>query len=144
MTPPVTNLKRDFSALILDLDDEPVRPQLTVQRVSQALNALIPNLPDDPGAAKLALAKALQEAGDKPLTLGAAASAALLDSYPDEKDLSATERTDRLLLAMRVHKGGAIEITPEERDKMKRLLGKHWLGSLVAPRAWIMLETEPA
>src|SRR5262245_6029169 len=69
----------------------------------------------------------------QPLTLCDAAISALTSGYEDERNLDAVERARRFRLATRM-KPGMVKIDSEERDLLKRLIGKHFIDNLIAPQ----------
>ena len=133
-------MKRDFSAQILDLDDQPVRVGATVESLSQAIAAMLPKLSAEQVKEFDA---ALSAAAGKALTLASACSSALLAAHQDESNLGDDERIARMELARKIHKGGVIDITATERDRIKPLLKKRFGGILIPVVAGELLETAP-
>lgn len=107
-------MRRDFTQLILDLHDKPVRMQTG------------PN-PED-----------VTE-----MTLGAIAMNALLGTYEDERSLTGKEKAERMQLALKINKRPSeADLTAEQLAKLKELIGKAY-GPLIVGRAYELLEMEP-
>ncbi len=139
-----TKLVRDFDQKLTDFDGTPIRLGGNADGMLKAVNDLLKLISseveraDMPDKAK----EIVKEAFGVEEDLASVAIAGLVAPHegekPDEK-----ERIRRFELARRLHKGGEQEITPEERDLIKKLIGKRFNGSLIAPMAWEMLETDP-
>ena len=125
--------KRDFGQTVNSIDGEPVRAGMSLQSVATALIAM-------PRDLRAAFEAELDKAAKQPLTLAVAAINALQSPYEDEKSLDAVERMKRFQLALRVNKGGMVKISTEERDKIKKLIYKYYLGSAIAPVCDMLLE----
>lgn len=78
------------------------------------------------------------EAG-KDFTLGSAVLVALLASFPDDREISGTQKASRFKLALRVEKGGCLEVTSDEVVEMKKVVGKAY-APLVVGRAYEVLD----
>ena len=133
-------MKRDFDAAIRDLNKEAVRAGATLEVAMAAINAAWPVMSSK---ARTVFNGALQKATGAPPTLRMVCISALMAAYPDEPNLSADEAIKRMALARRVHRGGVIEIAPEERDLMKQLIRKRYGGVLIPVVAGELLEAEP-
>ncbi len=137
--------KLDFSPEVKDLEGIAVIIGAD-QRVLQTLDAVTVDWSDDQKADAF---KKMHEIIGKPLTIASACIGALLGAYDDEKSLGDQERIRRYELARTINKGGEVEFNTTERDLIKKLVGKRYQGSLVAPVVWEMLEgadkvSEPA
>lgn len=76
------------------------------------------------------------------LTLGVAACEALLSSYPGEDNLSGNEKADRWALAISIKRSnGPLEISRENVDKLKELIGKRF-PAMVVGQAFDLLAKE--
>lgn len=137
----MANLKRDFSAPILDIKGKPLHGNGSVEAMTKALDLAISKVPE---AEQEALSAALSIILGEPLTLGAAVAHALTAAAPDEPGLAPGEAEKRLNLALRLVDGGVVEITPEERGLMKRRAGKAYRGALVPGRVAMLLEGDAA
>jgi hypothetical protein len=127
---------QDFSTQLNDLDGTPIVLGLDPQ-FGQVLAGFISALPKDQATE---LVKRSNEIFGKPATLGGICVAALLAPFEDEKGLPDRERMTRYELARRINKAGTQEFSAEDRDLMKKLVGKRYLGSLLAPTVWELLE----
>ncbi len=134
-------MKRNFDEVILDLDGIPVRCEASPQTLLAAINDVWPQLAPD---IQTALGKALDAHAGPALTLRTACLGALMGAYEDERNLSDDERMARMELARRIHKGGVQDIEPKDRDRIKPLLKKRYIGILVPVVAAELLETEAA
>lgn len=76
---------------------------------------------------------------EKPLTLGAVSTEALLAVFQDEQSLPGEEKAKRYELAMRILKGGRLELSVEEAAELKRLIGKAF-APLIVGQAFRMIE----
>lgn len=132
-------VQRDLSELVLDLDGLPIRIGSTIEGLLTAINKTMSSAPPE---VQEKMRAALMEVADAPLTLGRAASGALIAVLPEDRSTEA-ERMDRLLLAMKLHAGGTVEITPQERDLVKRCVWKRYPGALIAPRVCMLIERAP-
>lgn len=65
-------------------------------------------------------------------------TAALLGSYPDEKELAGTEKVARFRLAVRIE-SGSDKFSAEEISLIKKLVAKAYVP-LVVGRAWELLD----
>jgi len=74
-----------------------------------------------------------------PLTLGGVALRALTAQFEDERNLSGEEKFARGELALRVHKGGRIDVSAEDIATIKKLIAKGY-GPLIVIRAWSMID----
>lgn len=74
-----------------------------------------------------------------PLTLGIVAANALL---ADEKGLTGTQKIERFELAKKIYSGGSLELSEEERVRIKELVEKNY-PPLVYARVIELLETNP-
>lgn len=134
-------MKRDFSEQILDLDESPVRPGSSLEAFARALNAVFPFLLKE---SQDALNTALEKEMGKPMTLGSACVGALMGVYQGEENMDDGARLARMTLAVKINKGGVVDIEPDERDLVKPLLKKKWAGSILIPVvAAQLLEKEP-
>lgn len=75
------------------------------------------------------------------ITLRSIAIGALMASYKDEQDISGDEKLSRYELAVKINKGGKVEITAEEISKLKKLIGKGF-NVLAVGQAYKLLEAE--
>jgi hypothetical protein len=73
------------------------------------------------------------------LTLKSVCLNALMSQFPDEAHLPGEKKVERLALAMRIHEGGELEMTPEDAAELKRLIGKAFWHPLTVGRAWDIL-----
>ncbi|MFA5898623.1 MAG: hypothetical protein WC829_05865 [Hyphomicrobium sp.] len=133
-------LKRDFSAPILDLDNKPILPGATMEGLQKALGIAFDGVPEDK---RDEVRKAAEAALNAPMTLGAVCAQALTSPGADKQPLPEGVATTRLALALKVNAGGTIEITTAERDLLKDLVGKFYLGAVVPGRVAMLLEDAP-
>lgn len=133
-------MKRDFSAPILDLDGEPISLGLTPQAITRALDTVIADIPAEVVAR---LKVAIEKETGKPLTLGSVVVQALMAPHKGEEDLGGDERIARMELARKVNKGGTIEISAADRDRIKPLVKRLFQGPLVYVTASELLEQDP-
>lgn len=134
--------KQNFKMVLKDFDDNPLRaggdPAL-VTAVNRAMTALGEKMSEEFG-------KQLDEIFGKPQTLGALCITAILSTHEDEKNLGEQERMRRFELGRRISKAtkpekdGFMEFNTEERDLIKKLVGKRYQGHLVPPLIWEALE----
>lgn len=76
------------------------------------------------------------------LTLGTAACEALLSSYQGEDNLSGNEKADRWAIAISIKRAnGPLEISRENIDKLKELIGKRF-PAMVVGQAFDLLAKE--
>lgn len=123
-------MKRNFDEQILDLDNEPVRRDASLEAFTRALNAVFPFLPKE---SQDALNTALEKEMGKPLTLGSACVSALMTVYQGEEKMEDSVRLARMDLAVKINAGGVLDIEPDDRDLIKPLLKKKWAGSILIP-----------
>lgn len=121
-------MKRNFDEQILGLDGEPVRLGMTVEVIARAIATFLSQMTPEQTAAFNAI---LDKQAKKPLTFGASCVTVLMGAYQDESGLPLPERAKRMELAIRINKGGVQEITPEDRDMIKPLLIKGFMGILI-------------
>ncbi len=131
--------KIDFGQAIKSMKGVPLRIGATLhtQTLSSVLG-IISNAGAEPAQLQKILDKLDKDIG-APLTLCECAVSALGQHYPDEQNLDAGERMKRFRLALRL-KPSMVKITAEERDLMKKLIGKFYLDHVIAPQCWLMLE----
>lgn len=134
-------MKRNFDEKILDLDGMPVIVGSSVAVLLRALDSVLATLPAD---LKQSFTDAIAAQAGRPLTLATACSSALMGAYDDERLLDASTRIKRMELARKVHAGGIVDITPEDRDMIKPLLMKCFAGILVPVVAGELLEKDAA
>jgi hypothetical protein len=130
-------LRLNFDTKVLDLDGAPIRLGPSHAAIVEAINAVTSGFSAKDQAAigaKLDLHFGREE------TLKTLAVAGLLGVYDDERNLGDEERIRRYELAKRINKGGEQSFNTTERDLMKKLVGKRFLGPLVAPIVWEALE----
>ena len=132
-------MRRNFDELIRDLDGEPVRVGASAQSLAKAINAIWPKLSAE---VQQELAKAMDEAAGKPLTLGYVCVSVLMGAYQDEQALGMDERIKRAELARRINKGGVQDVTVDDLTKIKPLLIKGFNGILVPVVAGELLEKD--
>lgn len=129
-------LTRNFNTHIVNFDEEPVRITADPQ-IAKVINLAMKDVPEE---SKDIIFKNLDEMFGKPSTLGDLCQQALLTD--DEK--GDQERVRRFELARRIHKGmkkeGQVEFNTEERDLLKKVIGKRFTGCLVPPICWELLE----
>lgn len=101
----------DFSAVLTDIDGAP-----------------IPDCPSGTNCAER-----------PPLTLGRLAMNVLTATYPDEKTLSGEDKFKRGELALRVYKGGKVNLSVEDIAEIKGLVAKAY-GPLIVRKAWPLLD----
>jgi hypothetical protein len=131
------NLRRDFSATILDLEGNPVRVGATVPGLLAVINRMAAELNEEQRAK---LQKLVDEETGKPLTLGRAAADALTEPLRGEESLDGTEKLTRLGLALMVNAAGVVEINTDQRDKIKQCVNKRYAGALIVGRVWELME----
>jgi len=78
-----------------------------------------------------------------PLTLGIVSLRALTAQFDDDKNLSGEDKFKRGELALRVYKGGVIDLTAEDIATIKKLVAKGY-GPLIVVKAWMMLDPQSA
>jgi hypothetical protein len=86
------------------------------------------------------LAERLEKVWGAEQTLATICVSALLAAHEEEKKLGDDERIRRFELSRRLNKGGLQEFNDKERDLLKKVVGMRFLGSLVPPTVWEMLE----
>lgn len=128
---------RNFSAPILDIHNNPVRPGPSAEAMTRAINRVAPEMPADLQAK---LAEAINAECGQPLTLADVAVESLMTPYQGEDQLPMTERLQRMKLAQKLVEGGEVDITPDERERIKTLAIKRYAGPLVPCRIEEMLE----
>lgn len=128
-------MKRDFSQTILDLQDKPLVDGMSFEALQRACKRLSQD------AAK-ELTERLAEESARPLTLGAAVASALIAPNDDDAKSELDVKVKRMHLALKIVNGGEVEITPDERDLMKRMVNKRYGGALVPARCADLLEGE--
>lgn len=122
--------KLDFSTKLCGLDGEVLRSGFGA--LAAPLTLAVNSCSGDFSAEqKEALGKKLDKAFGKEMTLGSAAADSLLAGYEDEKNLGAEEKIRRYELAKRFSKGGVQEFNTTERDLIKTLVGKNFVGPLI-------------
>lgn len=132
-------MKRNFDEIVCDLDGAPVQTGMSAEAFHAAMLTIWEQLPQplkDTYNAKL------NEQGMLPLTLGRACVKALLGAYDEEKNMDDIVRVGRMELARKIHKGGVIDIEPKDRDMIKPLIKKMFLGVMVPVLLWEMLEKD--
>ena len=132
-------MKRNFDLPILNLDGKPVLSGVNVDTVLAAITEFLPSLTTDQ---QDAFSKILESKSLEPMTLRSTSIGAIMGNYDEDKNLSDEKRIARLELARKIFVGGLIEITPAERDEIKRLLPKKWAGVLVPVVAGELLEQD--
>lgn len=85
------------------------------------------------------LGNGLPAKGGKVLTLGEVACEVLQAQFQDEANLSAQEKYKRYGLALKLAPGGEVDLTIEEAELLKRLIGKG-CSALVMGRSFDMFE----
>jgi hypothetical protein len=128
--------KLDFSLKIQDLDGQAIRLGAD-PRVLAEVNLIAPELEQEP---REKLAERLDKVWGAEQTLATICVAALLAPHEQEKGLGDDERIRRFELSRRLNKGGLQEFNDKERDLLKKVVGMRFLGSLVSPTVWEMLE----
>lgn len=136
----VTKIKRDFDAQVLDMYGHDAQVQPRENAMARALQRFAE---EGDATAVAHLNRIFKEEERKPMTLAIACAEALGGAYEDEKGMAMDTRMERFKLSQRILEGGIVELTTEERDKIKALLTKRFPGSVIAPRCAILLETEP-
>jgi len=88
--------------------------------------------------------KGEQKTADKDLTLLSAAVIALLETYPDERNLPVKEKLERGELASKVFNSDAdgLDLNAEEIALIKKLIGKCF-GVLIVWQTNFLLENKP-
>jgi len=81
----------------------------------------------------------MTDATGAPATLGAVAVIALTGNYADEPQLAGEEKFARYELALRMVRGGVVELTVDQLAKIKALIGKG-LGVAAVGAAWSAIE----
>jgi hypothetical protein len=76
-----------------------------------------------------------------PVTLGDVAATALLNSYPDERDITGDEKVKRFDLAVLAKGGKPVDLTAENVAKIKQLIAKSY-GPLIVGRAYAILDPD--
>lgn len=132
-------MKRNFSKEITNLSGVAMTEGASLESVLAAVRSVWPALSTE---VRDQFDKALKDVGAKPLTLAAACCTALLGAHEDERSLAGDVRSKRYRLAGKIHGGGVVEITADERDMIKPLLFKTYAGSLVPVVAADLLEGE--
>ena len=129
---------RNFSAPILDLNDVPMKvgvspeAQAFLECIWAALLKLSPNQAE-------ILQKDIDALTGKTVTLGLACSVALMSPLDGDKPLSPVESSDRLALALKVGRGGDVDVTTDEIVLFKERVAKRY-GTLIGGRAYDLLE----
>lgn len=87
--------------------------------------------------------------GEKSVTLGSAAVAALMQSYQDEHGITGEEKFQRFALAQRVWGATLVDASSEDVARIKLLVGKFFGPAVVGPaykaldgKAWVS-STDP-
>lgn len=83
--------------------------------------------------------KPIKDENEKEITLKSIAVGALMASYPDEQNLSGEEKFKRYNLAVKINKGGEIEVSAEDISDLKKLIGKGF-SVLAVGSAYKLLE----
>jgi hypothetical protein len=85
--------------------------------------------------------QALKEPTDEqtPVTLGRAASSALVQPYQDEASLPGAEKVQRWQLACRVRSAAALDLPAEDIALIKKCVAKMY-SPLIVGQAWQMLD----
>jgi len=76
-----------------------------------------------------------------PLTLGSAAMRALVATFEDDKNLPGEEKFKRGELALRVYKGGTVDLSAEDVALIKKQMAKGY-GPIVVLRTWKLIDPE--
>lgn len=122
--------KLDFSTQLRGLDGEVLRGGFGA--LAAPLTAAVNKVSEGFSAEQKAeLGKLLDKAFGKEMSLANAAADSLLAGYEDEKNLGGEEKIRRLDLARRFCKGGVQEFNTTERDLIKQLVGKNFIGPLI-------------
>lgn len=95
-------------------------------------SAVLRNLDGEP----LMRQSQMADAQAQPMTLANAACDALI--IPDSQQQSGDEKAAQFALAMKIVKGGEVEITPEQATLIKKRIGAAF-GPLVVGRAYELL-----
>ncbi len=132
-------MKRNFSAVVTDLDGQAVKAGPTVDGVLRAVNTVWADIPAD---VQTKLAEAIEKEAGKDLTLSSVCTSALMGVYDDDKNISDDERVARMELARRIHKGGVVDIEPKDRDRIKPLIKKRFGGILIPVVSCELLEQD--
>ncbi len=132
-------MKRNFSAVVTDLDGQAVKAGPTVDGILRAVNTVWADIPAD---VQTKLAEAIEKEAGKDLTLASVCTSALMAAYEDDKSLSDDERVARMELARRIHKGGVVDIEPKDRDRIKPLIKKRFGGILIPVVSCELLEQD--
>lgn len=134
-------MNRDFSKRITDLSGDAIPQGISVEGINRAINTIWAELSQE---TKDKLVAELEKAGNAPLTLASACCTALLAPFEDERSSPppGDVRVKRYRLAGKIHAGGVVDITADERDMIKPLLFKAFGGSLIPVVAADLLETD--
>jgi hypothetical protein len=107
-------LSIDFTAVLRDFDDRPIRDEI-------------------------AMASAGTGAAPIDLTLGRAAAHALCASFEDERNISGEKKFERGMLAVKVRDATDVELKSEQVTIIKQALAKLY-GPVVIYRAYPLLD----
>lgn len=136
----MARFKLDFNVALKDFDEKPIRAGgspdiiLAVNEVTQGLTADVQKQIGDK----------LDAVFGKEMTLLDCSLGCLQGAYEDEKNLGEQERMRRFELSRRIYKASKksepVEFNNEERDLIKTLSRKRFLGSLVSSLISELLE----
>lgn len=130
----------DFNIVLKDFEDKPLRSGGSPD-IIEAINTVTGSLTAD---VQKQIGEKLDLVFGKELTLVAVSMASLQGAYDDEKNLGEQERMRRFELSRRIFKtakkGEPVEFNNEERELIKTLSRKRYLGALVSPMISEMLE----
>lgn len=80
----------------------------------------------------------LSAADKSPLLLKQVCTIALTGNLPGDDRVGGEEKFNRYKLAMKIHDGGEVELTPEEAAKIKHVIGLAY-GPVIVGRAFEVL-----
>jgi hypothetical protein len=75
-----------------------------------------------------------------PLTLGRAAAAALTTPVQGVAQSSGADHLARMMLAMKVKDGGALELSTEDVETIKQRIAGFYASSVVVGKCWLLLD----
>ena len=83
--------------------------------------------------------QALKDEKDEPTSLKTVAVNALMQPYPDERELSGEDKLKRFSIALLIQPGGDIDLNAEQVSLIKKLIGKLYTP-LIVGRAYPLLD----
>lgn len=131
-------MKRDFSALILDMRGKPLVHGPSAEAMIKAVADLEKEHPE----AHRLLMQAFDRHAIWSMSVGMAASAALVNSLEGDERASLDLKARRMKLALRICEGGVIDVTVDEIAMIKERVNKAHPAATVPVRVSEHLEAD--